>query len=183
MRFFAAFGLVMLFYSNAPAQSSHQYVFDQKNQHRWLNEYRNFLSIPNVLDDSINMARNAQFIVDLLRQNGIESELLPSDQPNSAPVVYGEVLTPGATTTLAFYAHYDGQPVNPRQWAEGLEPFKPALMTDRIDKGGKSISFPAEREIIQGGWRLYARGSSDDKAGVFAIIKGYETLLKTGNPP
>jgi acetylornithine deacetylase/succinyl-diaminopimelate desuccinylase-like protein len=34
----------------------------------------------------------------------------------STPEVYGEVLVPGAKQTLIFYAHYDGQPVNPDQW-------------------------------------------------------------------
>jgi acetylornithine deacetylase/succinyl-diaminopimelate desuccinylase-like protein len=168
---------------NSAGQSSHQYISDQKNQHRWLSEYRNFLSIPNVLGDSVNIVRNAQLIQDMLKQNGVKSELLLSGERNSAPVVYGEVLVPGAIATLAFYAHYDGQPVNPKQWAEGLEPFKPVLVSERIDKGGKSISFPAESETVQGNWRLYARGSSDDKAGVFAIIKAYETLMKTGKKP
>ncbi len=175
--------LIVASFCHSHAQSSHQYIFDQKNQHRWLNEYQSFLSVPNVLGDSLNMARNAEFISNMLRQNGVVSELLFSDKPKSAPVVYGEVFVPGATTTLAFYAHYDGQPVNPKQWAEGLKPFKPVLRSDRIDKGGKPIPIPAESEMIEGNWRLYARGSSDDKAGVFAIIKAYQTLLKTGNKP
>jgi acetylornithine deacetylase/succinyl-diaminopimelate desuccinylase-like protein len=175
--------LLTLSQFNSIAQSPHQFIFDQKNQHQWLNEYKSFLSIPNVLGDSSNIIRNAQFIQEMLKQNGVKSELLLSGKQNSAPVVYGEVLIPGATTTLAFYAHYDGQPVNPKQWAEGLEPFKPVLMGERIDKGGKSIPFPTESETIQGNWRLYARGSSDDKAGVFAIIKAYEALLKAGKKP
>jgi len=183
MRIFNTVFLLALCYVYALAQTSHQYISDQKVQHRWLNEYRNFLSIPNVLGDSINMVRNAKFIGEMLEQNGVKSEFLFSGEPNSAPVVYGEVLVPGATTTLAFYAHYDGQPVNPKQWAEGLEPFKPVLMSDRIDKGGKSVSFPTDQEWVQDDWRLYARGSSDDKAGVFAIIKAYETLLQTKKKP
>jgi acetylornithine deacetylase/succinyl-diaminopimelate desuccinylase-like protein len=183
MKIRSALFVLMLGNLNGYAQSSHQYISDQKNQHRWLNEYRNFLSIPNVLGDSVNIVRNAQLIQDMLKQNGVKSELLLSNKHNSAPVVYGEMMVPGATTTIAFYAHYDGQPVNPKQWAEGLEPFKPVLMSNRIDKGGKSISFPAESETVQDNWRLYARGSSDDKAGVFAIIKAYETLMKTGKKP
>jgi len=182
MRILKTVILLTLGHLSSLAQSSHQYIFDQKNQHRWLSEYKSFLSIPNVLGDSVNIVRNAQLIGDMLKQNGMKSELLLSGKPNSAPVVFGEVLVPGATTTLAFYAHYDGQPVNPKQWA-GLEPFKPVLMSNRIDKGGKSISFPSESEAVQGNWRLYARGSSDDKAGVFAIIKAYETLVKTGKKP
>ncbi len=184
IRFFFVFAFTVLLQGISTGQTSlHQYIFDQKNQHLWLTEYQQFLSIPNVLKDSVNIARNAAYIGDLLKQNGVAAELLVSGKPNSAPVVFGEVLVPGATTTLAFYAHYDGQPVNPKQWAEGLEPFLPVLMSDRLDKGGKSIPFPKADEPVQPNWRMYARGSSDDKAGVFAIIKAYETLLKTGRKP
>ncbi|MBI1766802.1 MAG: M20/M25/M40 family metallo-hydrolase [Bacteroidetes bacterium] len=166
------------------AQSKVQkYIADQSNQHRWLNEYAQFLSIPNVLGDSVNIARNANHISNMLNQLGVKSELLFSGKPGSAPVVFGSVSVPGATNTIAFYAHYDGQPVNPKQWAEGLQPFVPVLLSDRLDKGGIKISFPKDQEKINSAWRLYSRGSSDDKAGVFSIITAYETLLKTGLKP
>lgn len=159
------------------------FVSNQDNQHRWLNEYAEFLSIPNVLGDSINMLRNANRISEMLSKLGIKNELLYSGKYKSAPSVFGEIKVPGATTTIAFYAHYDGQPVNPKQWAEGLAPFTPALFTDRLDQGGKKISFPTAAEKINPQWRLYGRASSDDKAGVFAIITAYEALLKTGSKP
>jgi acetylornithine deacetylase/succinyl-diaminopimelate desuccinylase-like protein len=166
------------------AQSTtNQFISDPKNQHRWLTEYSEFLSIPNVLGDSVNMVRNANYISKMLNSLGVQTELLHSGKRGSAPAVYGEVKTPGATTTLALYAHYDGQPVNPKQWAEGLEPFTPALFTERLDKGGNKIPFPNESEKINPQWRLYARGSSDDKAGVYAIIKAYEALKSTGKKP
>src|SRR5688572_9729332 len=154
-----------------------QYVADEKNRHRWLKEYVDFLSIPNVFGDSLNIVKNASFILDWLKRNGVKSQLLYSGKPRSAPFVYGEVIKPGATTTLAFYAHYDGQPVDPKQWAEGLHPFTPVLMSDRLDKGGKIIPFPAENDAINSQWRLYGRGSADDKAGVFAIITAYEAIV------
>ena len=160
-----------------------KYVYDQQNQYRWLNTYSQFLSIPNVLGDSLNIMRNARHIGSMLTALGVKNELLFSGKPGSAPVVYGEVKTPGAVNTIAIYAHYDGQPVNPKQWAEGLEPFVPALFTDRLDKGGSKIPFPTEKEKIQPQWRLYARGSSDDKAGVFSIIMAYEALTKTKTSP
>ncbi len=168
------------FAQNSPIKT---FVLNQDNQHRWLNEYAEFLSIPNVLGDSINMLRNANRISEMLSKLGIKNELLYSGKYKSAPSVFGEIKVPGATTTIAFYAHYDGQPVNPKQWAEGLAPFTPALFTDRLDQGGKKISFPTAAEKINPQWRLYARASSDDKAGVFAIITAYEALLKTGSKP
>jgi acetylornithine deacetylase/succinyl-diaminopimelate desuccinylase-like protein len=168
---------------SAHSQLNKQYVSELKNQHRWLREYVGFLSIPNVLGDSVNMVRNANAISEMLIKLGVKTELLHSGKRGSAPAVYGEVKTPGATTTIALYAHYDGQPVNPKQWAEGLEPFTPALFTDRLDKGGQKISIPSESEKINSQWRLYARGSSDDKAGVYAIIKAYEVLKATNQKP
>ena len=165
---------------NSPIKT---FVSNQDNQHRWLNEYAEFLSIPNVLGDSINMLRNANRISEMLSKLGIKNELLYSGKYKSAPSAFGEIKVPGATTTIAFYAHYDGQPVNPKQWAEGLAPFTPALFTDRLDQGGKKIPFPTAAEKINPQWRLYGRASSDDKAGVFAIITAYEALFKTGSKP
>ncbi|GHM99507.1 peptidase M20 [Cytophagales bacterium WSM2-2] len=170
------------FFSEAQSKIQ-KYIADQSNQTRWLTEYAQFLSIPNVLGDSVNIVKNAQHISDMLNRLGVKSELLISGKPNSAPVVFGSVTVPGATQTVAFYAHYDGQPVNPRQWAEGLQPFVPVLFSDRLDKGGKKIPFPSGQEKVESQWRLYARGSSDDKAGVFAIITAYEALIKNGLKP
>ena len=88
-------------------------------------------------------------------------------------------MVPGAKQSLVFYAHYDGQPVNPAQWASGLQPFNPVLFDKAIDKDGKSILPPANGNY-EPGWRIYARGASDDKAGVFAIINAYDIVKKTG---
>ena len=174
-------GLLILL---AGAQSSvRKSITDTKNQLLWLNEYSEFLSIPNVYGDSVNIARNAEFIRKMLDQVGVKTELLTSGMKGSSPVVFGELATKGATTTIALYAHYDGQPVNPKQWAADLEPFNPSLYSDRLDKGGKEIAFPKADEKVGPNWRLYARGASDDKAGVFAIIKAYEVLKKSGIAP
>ncbi|MBI1782091.1 MAG: M20/M25/M40 family metallo-hydrolase [Sphingobacteriales bacterium] len=177
--------LFLLFATKAFNQTTQQkisnYIADQ--QHAMLKEYAEFISIPNVLGDSLNIYRNADYIKNLLGKLGVKTQLLTLDKPGAAPVVFGEVITPGATKTIAFYAHYDGQPVNPKQWAAGLEPFKPALLTDRIDKGGQFISFPNDNEPINPDWRLYGRGSSDDKAGVYAIIKAYEAIIKNNFTP
>lgn len=141
-----------------------------------LNQFMEFLTIPNVLGDSLNMERNASFIQQMLKERGVATKLLRSNQPLSAPVVYGEVLTPGATTTVIFYAHYDGQPVNPAKWEKGLHPFEPKLYSDRLDLGGKPLLIPSKNSLWDPEWRIYARGAADDKAGVFAIIAAYEAI-------
>jgi acetylornithine deacetylase/succinyl-diaminopimelate desuccinylase-like protein len=91
-------------------------------------------------------------------------------------------MVPGAKQTLIFYAHYDGQPVNPAQWAKGLEPFTPALYSDAIEHNGSNISFPADNNY-QPQWRIYARSAADDKAGIASILNAYDAIVKTGALP
>ncbi|HJS56435.1 MAG TPA: hypothetical protein VJ765_17905, partial [Chitinophagaceae bacterium] len=91
--------------------------FWQKNEIRIIEEYKEFVAIPNVSRDTPNILRNAAFIRDMMRKRGIQAELLDAISPNVSPAVYGMVKVPGAKRTIALYAHYDGQPVNPAQWA------------------------------------------------------------------
>ncbi len=151
-------------------------------QQELLAEYREFVAIPNVTRDQENIRRNAEFIVAMMRKRGIAAELLEGDSPAVNPAVFGEVKVPGATQTVVFYAHYDGQPVNPRQWAEGLEPFTPVFLTAPVERGGKIVDWQPGQPIDPT-WRLSGRGAADDKAGVFAILNAYDALVRTGSAP
>jgi hypothetical protein len=42
----------------------------------------------------------------MLEQRGVTIQMLQA--AGSPPLVFGEIRTPGATSTLVFYAHYDG---------------------------------------------------------------------------
>lgn len=174
-----------LVHFSLPAQTPVNIISDysRSQQRNWLEEYMQFLKLPNVYGDTANINKNAQYISGLLQKLGLKTELLTVDKPLASPVVYAEVNTPGAEQTIAFYAHYDGQPVNPDQWAKGLSPFVPVLATGRLDRGGKLITMPAPGETINPEWRIYGRSSADDKAGVYAIIKAYEAIIRSGQKP
>ncbi len=155
--------------------------FREQNEHSIISEFVSFLSIPNIADDSMNIKRNAAFIMDMMNDRGIQNvQLLSPVTPSKPPVVYGEANIPGATHTIIFYAHYDGQPVNPAQWAKPLEPFKPQLLNGSLEKNASVISFP-DNGSYDPEWRIYARGGSDDKGGVSAILNAYNAIIKTGS--
>src|SRR5687768_11225670 len=148
-----------------------------------INEFSEFLSLPNVAADHEGQQKTAAFIMTMMNKRGIQKvQLLHASTPGVPPAVYGEVIVPGAKQTLIFYAHYDGQPVNPAQWAKGLDPFQPKLFSNAIDKGGSSLPFPAD-DSYQNDWRIYARSASDDKAGVDAILNAYDAIRKNGLVP
>jgi len=87
--------------------------FHKANEQEIIGEYLKLVAIPDETNDSVNIRVNASYIKDMLVKRGIKAELWSTAESN--PVVFGEVNVPGATKTIIFYAHYDGQPVNPKQ--------------------------------------------------------------------
>ncbi len=178
--------LFLLFAHTAKTQSPTTFTirnYVKENSGYLLKEFSSFLSIPNVAADPEGLKKNAAFIMTMMKEKGIQNvQLLNAESAAVPAAVYGEVMVPGARQTLIFYAHYDGQPVNPAQWAKELEPFQPKLFTRAIDKGGTPIPFPADRSYDDE-WRLYARGASDDKGGVYAILYAYAVIRQLGLMP
>jgi acetylornithine deacetylase/succinyl-diaminopimelate desuccinylase-like protein len=158
-------------------------AYRKGNEHKILAEYFELLSIPNFALDKRNIQRNAEFIVALLQKRGVKTQLLSSNTFGTPPAVYGEVMVPNANRTIVFYAHYDGQPVNPEKWHPDIKPYTPLLLTNSIEKGGEIIPFPKPNEPINPEWRISCRSSSDDKAGVMTIINAYDALVKNDLEP
>lgn len=152
------------------------------NEHQLLSDFVEMLSIPNVASDTPNIGRNADYLIGLMKKSGLNPRLLALADKSVPPAVYGEWQTPGAKQTLIIYAHYDGQPTDPKQWT-GIEPWVPTLMSAPMEKGGSKVPFPKPGEKIDPEWRLYARSASDDKAGVFAILKAFDALAAKGIKP
>ena len=174
------FAVSFLFTSELLAQTDLEKTrsYRVKNESSIYNNFISFLQIPNVATDTINIRKNADFLVSMMNTSGISNvQLLEANDKFVPPVVYGEVNVTGAKKTVVFYAHYDGQPVNPATWAKGLHPFKPQLLNGRFDEnaGSQSPTFPLNDD-----WRIYARGASDDKGGVMAILNAFTAIKKSG---
>src|SRR5215203_2423972 len=170
--------------SNLSAQNNTPYVrqYRQENEYRLFNEYIKLLRIPNVATDTVNIRKNAEYLVAEMQKRRLKPRLLEAADNKVPPVVYGEWMTPGVTRTITFYAHYDGQPTDPAAWT-GSEPWKPVLRSAALEKGGKDLSFPNATMTIDPEWRIYARSASDDKAGVFAILTALDALIAKNLKP
>ncbi len=165
---------------NAPA-------FRPEEVQRWrksheagiISELADFIRLPNVASDKPNIERNAEHLIGLLRRRGIDAQLLK--EPGAPPAVFGELRFPSAKHTVVFYAHYDGQPVDPSQW--NGSPWTPVLRDKPFELGGKEIPFPAEGGSAPDEARLYGRSSSDDKAPIIAILSALDALRASSLQP
>ena len=85
---------------------------------------------------------------------GIETEVVEEHEGN--PVLLGNVISEKSKRTLLFYGHYDVQPPEPlEEWQS--DPFSAEIKTDRI----------------------VARGASDSKNNVMALVKAVEAYRKS----
>jgi len=138
-----------------PAVPARAYLESRREE--FLRNLMEFLRIPSVSSDPARKAeveRAAHFVRDRLTAAGLRAEELPT---GGHPIVYGERVQGGRPTVL-IYGHYDVQPPEPLAlWRHG--PFEPTVEGDNI----------------------VARGASDDKGQVYALIAGVEATLQSGS--
>ena len=139
--------------AQTPPEAAREYTAAHRTE--LVQQFSELLSIPNVAADPANLKRNADVLLEKLRERGIDSRLL--FLPGAPAVVFGQIDVPGAQHTIVFYAHYDGQPVTPLEW-DGGSPFTPIV-----------------REV-NGEQRIYARSAGDDKAAVFAQLTAFDAF-------
>ena len=152
----------------------------QRHQQPLVSSLVELLAIPNVAADRENIRRNAAWLRGALAARGFAAEIL---ETAGNPLVAGELTTPGATRTILFYAHYDGQPVNPKDWRQP-SPFTPILRDGRMEDGAKEIPGGlASLETFGPDMRVYARSASDDKSPIVALCGALDALKAAGLAP
>ena len=133
-----------------------KYLQSHRDEHlAGLMEFLRFPSIANVRDRTPDGCQEAaEWLLAKVKGLGMEGRLLADEgRPNviaESPIVAGR-------PTVMVYGHYDVQPPDPLDlWAS--PPFEPA---------------------VRDGW-LYARGASDNKGQLFAVLCAIEAWRKAG---
>jgi acetylornithine deacetylase/succinyl-diaminopimelate desuccinylase-like protein len=162
-------GLLLCAFTNATAQKSKKanqesaksfivsydkYIDENNDQH--LKEFLELVSIPSISSIPSNkpdVEKTASWIVNKLNSIGLNNAKQIATDGN--PVVFANWDKAPGKPTVLIYGHYDVQPVKESEWNN--PPFSPVI------KDGK----------------IFGRGASDDKSGVFIAICAIEAMLKT----
>jgi len=135
--------------------------FATSNRERYLEELKEFLSIPSISTLSQHkpdIQRAAEWLVNQLTSLSMKNvEIMPT---GGHPVVYGEWLDAPGNPVVLIYGHYDVQPVDPlNEWIS--PPFNPTVRGDNI----------------------YARGAHDMKGQLHGVVKALEAWQKSSTLP
>ena len=137
-----------------------------------LQQFKELLSIPNVAYDLENINKNANYIKVHLDARGVQTKLLRTI--GAPPIVFGYLPQPKSKRTLAFYVHYDGQPVDLAKWTHS--PWDPVLYDGLISEGGNQVPFPKYGDTINEELRIYGRSAGDDKAPIISILNALDVI-------
>ncbi len=143
-----------------PRTTALRYAYD--NNQKLLDELIDFLRIPSIStapENKGDVRRAAEWIAAKLESIGMSGVEIHSTAGH--PVVCAESNTAGPDAPkVLVYGHYDVQPAEPLElWRSGA--FEPAVR----------------------GENLYARGASDMKGQIIAVVGALEAIVRTGNLP
>ena len=154
-------------------------AYRQSKERLILEELRQLVALPNIARDSEAIAKNAALLRQMLERRGFTTQALTV--AGAPPAVYGSLAVPGATRTIVFYAHYDGQPVTPADWKTPA--WAPVLRSGAMEAGAAEVPWDTVPAVIPGEYRLYGRSASDDKGPIVAFLAGLDALRAAGVAP
>jgi acetylornithine deacetylase/succinyl-diaminopimelate desuccinylase-like protein len=158
-----------------PARQGSIAAWRALHERQIVDELMQFVALPNVAGNDVEMRKNADFAAAMFRRRGFRVET--SEERSGSPVVMASLDVPQPRGTLTLYIHYDGQPVTASEWTR-CAPFAPCVV-------GPSgiVALDASRQTFDPEWRVYGRSTSDDKAPIVAVVNAVEALTATGQRP
>ncbi|HYC09520.1 MAG TPA: M20/M25/M40 family metallo-hydrolase [Steroidobacteraceae bacterium] len=175
----AAAALLLATASQAATVGAEVRAYREAHAREILEEFTTLLSMPNVATNVADVEKNAQAIVHDLEQRGFRARLLSAGR-GTPPAVYGVLEVPGATRTVVFYAHYDGQPVAQPEWRSS--PWQPVMRAGARASDSRDVDWRAAARLDPQ-WRIYARSASDDKLPIQAMLTALDALRAAGRHP
>jgi len=158
-------------------EAIHDFVVSK--QKAIVGDLANFMSMPNVATNPDDILANAKAIAAYYNILGFETEIL--EAPGGPVALYAAKNFPGATKTVTFYIHIDGQPVDEARWA--TPPFEPEIRAGRLEDNAEIVDFFAHQGPVPEDWRIYGRSASDDKAPIVGLFYALRALDDIGVTP
>jgi len=171
--------LLSLLLSSPPPTPQAVEAYARAHQQALVRELVEALSFPDVAADGVNIRRKAEWLRARFAARGFQAQIL---ETTGNPLVFAELPTSERAPTLLLYAHYDGQPVDPKGWSQA-DPFQPILRNGKLEDGAREVAGLGQLTHYEDDWRIYARSASDDTGPIVAALAAIDALKAAGTGP
>lgn len=143
-------------------------------------ELFDFLSLPNNSTNPEDIQKNLDWLKTAFEKRGFSSQLISTA---SNPVFFGQKTSKKAKSTILFYMHFDGQPVDASKWNQE-SPYRPVLKQKNSEGTWETIPWATLKSNWDRDSRVYGRSSSDDKGPIVMFLAALDALesLKKESP-
>ncbi|MEQ9440032.1 MAG: M20/M25/M40 family metallo-hydrolase [Cyclobacteriaceae bacterium] len=136
-----------------------------------LQEYREFLAIPNNGKIPEHRDQNVQWCLARFEALGFQTQTLVSE---GIPHIFAERSVAPEAKTILFYMQIDGQPVDSSEWFQD-SPYEPVLKKKVADQW-QIVGWDQLENGFDPDLRVFARSASDSKGPSMALISALQIL-------
>src|SRR5438876_1263574 len=131
-----------------------------------------FLRPESVSQEPEKVRATGEWLASAMRARKLDGRML---ETGGNPAVFGERRVPGATRTVLLYCHYDTKPIPLNGWLQP-NPIEPVFRRGLAEDGVPLTPFEqiADDELRE--FRVYARGSSDDKGPIWSHLNALDIM-------
>lgn len=171
--------LFFLFSGNLFAQNTDQAALENladKNWQHGLSLLTELVSIPNDAAYPEQIKPNIDWCKAQFASRSFEIQEL---ETGGIPLLLVEKKSTGASKTLLFYVHVDGQAVDRSKWDQD-DPYTPVLKEKSASGEWKAIPMNRLDQEYDADWRIFARSTSDDKGPLAMFLTAWDALNEVG---
>ena len=131
-----------------------------------------FLRLESVSQEPAKVRTTGEWLASALRARKLDGRML---ETGGNPAVFGERRVPGATRTVLLYCHYDTKPIPLNGWLQP-NPIEPVFRRGLAEDGVPLTPFEQMADYELREFRVYARGSSDDKGPIWSHLNALDIM-------
>ena len=153
-------------------------TFEQQTQPA-LMELKELVSIPNNGLAKADIQKNIDWLSTAFENRGFQTQSLPN---KGNPLLFAEKIVDKNLPTVLFYMHIDGQPVDPRKWAQD-NPYEAVLKAKNEAGNWEIIPWSSAEKAVDPNWRIFGRSAADDKGPIVGFLNSMDLLKQEGKSP
>jgi acetylornithine deacetylase/succinyl-diaminopimelate desuccinylase-like protein len=138
-----------------------------------------FVRLETVSQRPERVRAGAEWLRGVMQERGLEARII---ETGGNPAVFGERRVPGARRTVLIYCHYDTKPIPSEGWLQP-SPIEPVFRRGLPEDGAPPVPLASISPGDLPGYRLYARGASDDKGPIWCHLQALALMDALGIAP